>query len=114
METTLDKHSEEWTRTQAQERYLEERRRVDELATLSAHLSAATARMLELVWTMHENGDVDGGELAGFLAFRCGLTGREAREYLRVAEALQELPATRAAFRARGATVRASSGYSFG
>ena len=98
METTLDKHSEEWTRTQAQERYVEERRRVDELATLSAHLSAATARMLELVWTMHENGDVDGGELAGFLAFRCGLTGREAREYLRVAEALQELPATRAAF----------------
>ena len=35
------------------------------------------------------------------LAWRCGITGREAREYLRVAEALQELPATRAAF-ARG------------
>ncbi|HET6682288.1 MAG TPA: DUF222 domain-containing protein [Gaiella sp.] len=85
-------------RAKAQERYQEERRRVDELATLSAHLSAATARMLELVWTMHEKGDVDGGELAGFLAFRCGITGREAREYLRVAEALHELPATRAAF----------------
>jgi hypothetical protein len=98
METTIEKYSAEWTRTQAQERYLEERRRVDELATLSAHLSAATARFLELVWTMHEKGDVDGGELAGFIAFRCGITGREAREYLRVAEALRELPATRAAF----------------
>ena len=83
---------------EAQERYREQQRRVDELATLSAHLSAATARMVDLVWTMHENGDVDGGELAGFLAFRCGINGREAREYLRVAEALHELPATRAAF----------------
>jgi len=80
------------------ERYQEERRRIDELATLSAHLSAATARMLELVWTMHEQGDVGGGELAGFLAYRCGITGREGREYLRVAEALHELPAIRAAF----------------
>ena len=83
---------------EAQERYREQQRRVDELATLSAHLSAATARMVDLVWTMHENGDVDGGELAGFLAFRFGINGREAREYLRVAEALHELPATRAAF----------------
>jgi hypothetical protein len=94
METT----SLETTLAQAQERNREERRRIDELATLSAHLSAATARMLELVWTMHKAGDVDGGELAGFLAFRCGVTGREAREYLRVAEALAELPAIRAAF----------------
>ena len=31
--------------------------RVDELASLSAHLSAATARWLELVWEMHEQGD---------------------------------------------------------
>ena len=30
--------------------------------------------------------------------WRCGITGREAREFLRVAEALQELPAIRAAF----------------
>ena len=40
---------------EAQERYREQQRRVDELATLSAHLSAATARMVDLVWTMHEN-----------------------------------------------------------
>ena len=70
--------------------------RVDELAALSAHLSAATARWLELVWELHEQGD--SSDLQGFLAWRCGITGREAREFLRVAEALQELPATRAAF----------------
>ena len=70
--------------------------RVDELASLSAHLSAATARWLELVWEMQEQGD--SSDLQAFLAWRCGITGREAREFLRVAEALQELPATRAAF----------------
>ncbi len=70
--------------------------RVDELASLSAHLSAATARWLELVWEMHEQGD--SSDLQAFVAWRCGITGREAREFLRVAEALQELPATRAAF----------------
>ncbi len=73
--------------------------RVDELASLSAHLSAATARWLELVWEMREQGD--SSDLQAFLAWRCGITGREAREFLRVAEALQALPATRAAF-ARG------------
>jgi hypothetical protein len=74
-------------------------RRVDELASLSAHLSAATARWLEVVWEMSEQGDCN--DLLRFLAWRCGITLREAREFLRVAEALQELPATRAAF-ARG------------
>jgi len=69
---------------------------VDELAGLSAHLSAATARWLELVWEMREEGD--SSDLRAFLAWRCGITGREAREFLRVAEALQGLPLTRAAF----------------
>jgi hypothetical protein len=81
------------------ERWREQQRREDQLATLSAHLSAATARWLELVWELQEEGDSD--DLSRFLAWRCGITGREAREYVRVAEALQELPATRAAF-ARG------------
>jgi hypothetical protein len=36
-----------------------------------------------------------------YLAYRCGITPREAREYLGVSDALQELPVTRAAF-ARG------------
>ena len=92
METTLL----ERTRAKADERWQEQLRQEDELATLSAHLSAATARWLELVWELHEEGDSD--DLARFLAYRCGITGREAREYLRVAEALRELPATRAAF----------------
>ena len=70
--------------------------RVDELACLSAHVSAATARWFELVWEMREQGD--SSDLRAFLAWRCGITGREAREFLRVAEALRELPLTRAAF----------------
>ena len=86
----------ETTRAKAEERWREKRRRVDDLATLSAHLSAATARWLELVWELREEGLDD--DPARFLAFRCGITQREAREYLRVAEALQELPAIRAAF----------------
>lgn len=73
--------------------------RVDALASMSAHLNAATAHWLELVWEMHEKGD--SSDLKSFVAWRCGITGREVRECLRVAEALQELPATRAAF-ARG------------
>lgn len=72
----------------------------DELATLAAHINAATARFLELAARV-----VDGGMLvdepARWLAFRCGISTREAREALRVAEALQALPAIRAAF-ARG------------
>jgi hypothetical protein len=79
--------------------WAEQERREDELASLSAHLSAATARWLELVWELHERGD--SSDLQGFVAWRCGITGREVREFLRVAEALQELPATRTAF-ARG------------
>ena len=70
--------------------------RVDELACLSAHLSAATARWLELVWEMREEGD--SSDLQAFVAWRCGITRREAREFMRVAEALQELPLIRAAF----------------
>jgi len=80
----------------AEEHWREQNRRVDELATLSAHLAAATARWVELAWELHE--DVSSDDFAGFLAWRCGVTRREAREVLRVAEALQELPATRAAF----------------
>ena len=82
---------------EVEERWSEQQRRDDELAALSAHLSAATARWLELVWELYERGDID-DDLGRYIAFRCGITGREAREYVRVAEALQELPATRAAF----------------
>ncbi|HET6682584.1 MAG TPA: DUF222 domain-containing protein [Gaiella sp.] len=84
---------------QAEERWREQMRREDELAALSAHLAAATARWVELAWEFFE--DVDSDDPAGFLAYRFGVTRREACEYLRVAEALRELPETRAAF-ARG------------
>jgi len=86
-------------RAAAEARWFEQERREDELATLSAHLNAATARWLELAWEIHE--DCNSSDFVGFVAYRCGLTRREAREHLRVAEALQELPVTRAAF-ARG------------
>ena len=91
METTVV----ELTTARAEERW-QEQQRGRMLATLSAHLSAATARLLELVWKLHEKGDSD--DLPRFLAYRCGITGREAREHVRVAEVLQELPAIRAAF----------------
>ena len=78
-----------------------EERLEDELATLAAHINAATARWLELAWAFQsEGGAVD--DVARWLAFRCGIATREAREYMRVAEALQELPSIRAAF-SRGA-----------
>ncbi len=100
MEATIKKYSEEWVRAQAQERWQEDRRAEDGLATLSAHLTAATARFVELAWEFSEQ--VDSDDFAGWLGYRCGITRREAREYMRVAEALQELPAIRAAF-SRGA-----------
>jgi len=78
------------------EHWQEEQRRMGELSALSAHLSAATARWLELAWELR--GETTCDDLAGWLAYRCGITGREAREYLRVAEALQELPVIRAVF----------------
>lgn len=83
----------------AEEPWREQLRREDELAALSAHLTAATARFLDLAWELQAECESD--DFAGFLAWRCGVTRREAREYPRVAEALQELPATRAVF-ARG------------
>ncbi len=52
------------------------------------------------MWEFQEAGISD--DLPGFLAYRCGITGREAREYVRVAEALSGLPATKEAF-SRGA-----------
>jgi hypothetical protein len=84
----------------ARERWLELRRREDELASFTAHANAATARWLELAREVCREGDlVD--DPCRYLAYRCGITPREAREYLRVSDALQELPVTRAAF-ARG------------
>jgi Domain of unknown function (DUF222)/HNH endonuclease len=71
----------------------------DEIATLAAHMNAATARWLELVGTFREAGGAAGDDFASWLAFRCGISRREAHEYVRVTEALEELPAIGGAFR---------------
>ena len=73
----------------------------DEIATLAAHLNAATARWLELVSAFDEAGGAAIDGIERWLAFRCGLSTREAHEFVRVAGALHELPAIRGAF-ARG------------
>src|SRR5438105_8367666 len=72
-----------------------------ELATLAAHLSAGTCRWLELVGELDRRGGwaVEGaGSCAAWVAWSCGLTARSAREHVRVARRLAELPRTRAAF----------------
>jgi Domain of unknown function (DUF222)/HNH endonuclease len=72
-----------------------------ELATLAAHLYAGTCRWLELVGELDRRGGwaAEGsGSCAAWIAWRCGLTPRAAREHVRVARRLRELPGTRAAF----------------
>lgn len=71
------------------------------IGKLAAEINAATCRWLGLVAEFGRRG---GHEQHGFascaswLAWRCGLTPRAAREQVRVAGALEELPAIRAAF----------------
>ena len=86
-----------------------------ELATLAAHIYAGTCRWLELVAELDRRGEFaeEGREsCAEWIAWRCGLAPRAAREHVRVARSLAQLPETRAAF-ARGelsyAKVRAIS-----
>jgi hypothetical protein len=72
-----------------------------ELATLASHLYAGTCRWLELVAELDRR---DGwaesglGSCAEWLAWRCALTPRAAREHVRVARRLGELPQTHEAF----------------
>jgi hypothetical protein len=72
-----------------------------ELATLASHIYAGTCRWLELVAEMDRRGTwaAEGrNSCADWLAWRCALTPRAAREHVRVARRLPELPATREAF----------------
>lgn len=75
----------------------------EELCSLAAHLNAGIARWLEAVREFErEGGDWGAGELrsyAHWLAWRCGLSLAEARESVRVARRLPELPLIEAAFR---------------
>ena len=70
----------------------------DEVATLASHIYAGTCRWLELVAELDRRGtwaEWGCGSCAEWLAWRCALTPRAAREHLRVARALRELPAIR-------------------
>jgi hypothetical protein len=73
----------------------------DELATLASQIYAGTCRWLELVAELDRRGELAGCTCAEWLSWRCGLTPRTAREHVRIARRLGELPLIRAAF-ARG------------
>src|SRR5712671_4688597 len=66
----------------------------DEIAELSAHLDAATARLLDLIREFDARGGWNTGFLscAAWLSWRVGLEPGAARERVRVARALGTLP----------------------
>src|SRR6266446_6155284 len=66
----------------------------DEIAELSAHLDAATARLLELIRAFDARGGWNTGfrSCAAWLSWRVGLDIGAARERVRVARALATLP----------------------
>jgi len=66
----------------------------DEIAELSAHLDAATARLLDLIREFDARGGWNRGfrSCAAWLSWRVGLDLGAAREKVRVARALGTLP----------------------
>src|SRR5437773_4764161 len=66
----------------------------DEIAELSAHLDAATARLLELIreFDTREGWNTGFSSCAAWLAWRVGFAPGAAREHVRVARALGTLP----------------------
>ncbi len=71
----------------------------DEIATLAAHIYAGTCRWLRLVAELDRRADWDGAcTTAQWLAWRCAMSQRTAREHVRVARALEELPLIEEAF----------------
>ena len=66
----------------------------DEIAELSAHLDAATARLLDLIRDFDKRNGWNTGfaSCAAWLSWRVGLDMGAARERVRVARALEELP----------------------
>ena len=75
----------------------------DEIAELSVHLEAATARLLDLIREFDTRAGWNTGfrSCAHWLAWRVGLDVGAARERVRVARALEKLPKLAAAL-ARG------------
>jgi hypothetical protein len=80
--------------TEAPESVTELDRLGDEIAELSAHLDAATARLLELIREFDARHGWSGGfrSCAHWLSWRVGLDMGAARERVRVARALEALP----------------------
>src|SRR3989449_2389270 len=72
----------------------------DEIAELSAHLDAATARLLDLIREFDARGGWGNGfrSCADWLSWRGGLDKGAARERVRVARALGTLPRLARAF----------------
>ena len=70
----------------------------DEIATLASHIYAGTCRWLELVAELDRRGGLAGCSVAQWLSWRCALTPRAAREHVRVARRLGELPLIHEAF----------------
>lgn len=73
-----------------------------ELCELAAHINAATCQWLTLAAEFDRRGAHEAFgfvSCASWLAWRCSLTPRAAREQLRVARALEELPLITASFR---------------
>src|SRR5437016_779705 len=66
----------------------------DEIAELSAHLDAATARLLDLIREYDARGGWNNGfrSCAAWLSWRVGFAPGAAREHVRVARALGTLP----------------------
>jgi len=66
----------------------------DEIAELSVHLEAATARLLDLIreFDTREGWNTGFRSCAAWLSWRVGLDGGAARERVRVARALEKLP----------------------
>jgi fatty acid desaturase len=66
----------------------------DEIAELSAHLDAATARLLDLIreFDVREGWNSGFTSCAAWLSWRVGLALGAAREHVRVARALGTLP----------------------
>ena len=80
----------------------------DEIAELSAHLEAATARLLDLIREFDARGGWNNGfsSCAAWLSWRVGLDLGAARERVRVARALGDAAAAGPGARARRALVR--------
>jgi hypothetical protein len=70
----------------------------DEIGTLASHIYAGTCRWLELVAELDRRGGFAACSVAEWLAWRCALSPRAAREHVRVARRLGELPLIHEAF----------------